>query len=201
MAKKTKKVSVNAFEKSAKDGHVASTTLNWRGIEVSVRWSLTLAEVVKFVEEVVNNLYQDSEFIPEVKRFLINRSMVLYYTNITLPANLETCYELLYSCDICEAVRDAISPAQFNDILSAIDERVNYQRQLNVSAVEQKAASLLASVEQLGESMSQLFSGINRDDVANLANALAGHGEVDEAKIVKAILGERVPIEVVGDET
>ena len=80
--------------------------------------------------------------------------------------------------------------AQFDEILRAIDEKIDYICNTNIMAIEKQMQQLAASFEDVSKKTSEMFAGVNGSDVAKLIGAI-DKGGVDEQKLVQAFLEQR----------
>ena len=98
---KTKKISVNAFQKVMKETYSPTYTFDWNGIEVTVNKTLSLKDMLEFVDDVVKSCFTEetNRYLPEVKDFVIRVCILEKYANFTMPQNVENQYELVYCTD------------------------------------------------------------------------------------------------------
>ena len=187
MAKKEKRVSVNAFETVMKRDFENTETFDWHGVEVTVRRVLPLREVLAFVNSAANSCFTSDtgDYVPEARDFAIYSNVLERYAYFTMPANMEKQYELIYGTDAFEAVREHIDPAQFQSICRAIDEKVRYRTQTNIEGVQKQIDELSAVCGRIQERLSEAFDGVSKEDIGTLVKALGEHG-IDEEKLVKA---------------
>lgn len=189
MADKIKKVSINAFEEAVNSQYEATQSFEWNGITIVVKRNLTLREMMSFVDSVVKNCFkeEDGTFIPEIKDFATRSCIYEYYTNITLPANIEKRYDLLYHQMLLDEIMPRIDSLQFNALIRAIEDKVAHLAQANIEAVTKQMNELYASVDGLQGQLESVFSGISGEDIQNFMAAF-GNGEINEEKIAKAVM-------------
>lgn len=192
MADKIKKISINAFEEAVEKEYVPTSNVEWRGLTIVVMRRLSLNAMMTFVDSVVKSCFeQDSgTYIPEVKDFAMRSCIIEHYTNISLPSNIERRYELLYRSDIFDAIMEHIDQLQFNAMIRAIEDKLSHLAQSNIDAVTKQMNELYASVEKMVERLGSEFDGIDGEQISKIVNAIAD-GQIDERKIVKAIISER----------
>lgn len=197
MAKKStsKKISVNAFEKAYKEAatHEASTTIEWGGLEVVVRHTLELVEMLKYVEEVASGCFvgDDSKYVPEIRGFLNSAAIINYYTNITLPESASRQYEMLCnSHSLINKICEVINREQYINIQEAIDNRLNNYNSVATSIALHQLETINVAIESLESKFAEIFGGINRDDLKAMVAAIGENGFSEEA-MVKAVLERR----------
>lgn len=184
MAEKTKMISVNAFEKAAAV-EPAVETFEWNGLQIEIKKRIGLQDVIDFAKSVASACFADDtgEYMPEVRDFAIKTYIIEKYTNIRLPSNTKTMYDLLYSCDIVPFVMDKIDTAQLEEIVDAIDDRIGMTARANVENLNKQVGELQKVVEDIAENMGALFDGIDGDTMNALVGAMA-NGKFDEGKLV-----------------
>lgn len=184
---RAKKISVNAFEKVMKETCEPTMTFDWNGIEVTVKRSLALKDVLEFVDSVVKSCFtQDtSVYMPEVKDFATKVCILEKYANFTMPRNVEAQYDLIYNTNAVETVLGYVNAQQFNEICVAIAKKVDNLAQANIEAVNKQMNELYNRFDALQSQLENLFSGVSGDDISAVASALA-NGTLDEEKLVKA---------------
>ena len=188
-AKKSVKVSIRDWEKATKDNFPASVTEQWFGIPITIKYTISLGEMLEFVDGVVASCFDDERgYVPEIWNFAFYNNILDYYTNITLPEDISKKYELIYGSNIIEFVKGYISEQQWFDLESSIGSKVKYIRETNIKGIEKEAVRLLDSFEELQKLVSSMFEGVSEDDIRKLTQALSKRGALDEEKIVKAIL-------------
>ena len=190
MAKaKTKKISITALDKVVKDTYIPVNTIQWNGLDVQIKRSLTFIEMMEFVDSVVKTCFtaESGMYIPEAKDFAVKSNIVERYTNLSLPNNLDHRYEIIYCTDIIEIVLTCVHPQQFNEIMTSIDAKINNLAQMNVEQVNKQIADLYAAFENLQKQIEQMFGGVDGEEMVAMMKALT-EGSIDEHKLVEAYL-------------
>lgn len=187
MADKEKKISIASFDKVLKEQAVPDTTEHWFGNEVVIKHTISIAQMLAFVDNVVSSCFHDEGYMPEVKDLLIKSNLLTRYANFTLPENLEHRYTLIYNTDAVAMVSKHISSAQFDEILRAIDEKIDYICNTNITAIEKQMQQLAASFEDVSKKMAEMFASVAPDDISKLTSALAG-GQFSEERLVEAYM-------------
>lgn len=188
MSKKEQRISINALEKIAKEQFQETTTKKWFDIEITIKRSLPLTEMLEFVQEVSEACFTtDGTFVPEIMDFAIKSGILTHYANFTLPSNLEKQYWLIYSTDAIEAVCECINNAQLQEIVDAANRKIDHMCDTDIVATRAKLNELYSAFEKMGEEFSNMFSGVNPEELRNMISAL-GNSDVSEEKIVSAYL-------------
>lgn len=189
MANKTKKISINAFEKAVKENYPQTETVEWNGLEIEIKRTLSFGEMLAFVDSVTKSCFggEDEVYQPQAKDFAIRWQTVELYTNITLPSNPKNMYELLYGCDIVNVVTSYINKSQFNAMVAAVEDNIAYTAKANIASLEKQIDDMYGKLNSMEEQLSSIFSGIGADDLKNIIGAIS-NGELDEEKLVKAYI-------------
>ena len=97
MAKKSeKKVSISALDNIIGERFLNTVEEKWYDIEVKMRKNIPFTEMLAFVNDVVSSCFQQKgEYVPEALDFAIKSNIIIRYTNVSLPDNLEHRYEIL----------------------------------------------------------------------------------------------------------
>lgn len=191
MAKTEKRISIATFDKIAKEHAHGTVTKPWFDTEISVRYSLPFGEMLAFVDDVVKSCMQENlGYIPEVREFVVKCNILTRYANFSLPENLEHRYELVYGTNAVEAVMEDINQEQLEEIMNAIDDKLDYLCNANVAELEKQVHKLEDTFESLAKQVSETFSGISKDDIKDVVNAIAG-GAMSEEKVVAAYMKEK----------
>lgn len=192
MAKNTKKISINQFESVVKERFPKTTTEQWFDVEVTITPTISLKEVLSFANDVVLSCFHDTNgFMPEMMDFAIRSNILSRYANFNLPDNLESRYDLLYRSDAVDFVCGHINMAQLQELISAINKKIDYMCQTNIKGIESKMQEIVESFEKMQGETEALFSGVTADDFGKLMGVFAQHGEIDEKKIVDALMENR----------
>lgn len=192
MAKNEKRVSVNAFERVMKNNFANTQTIQWYDIEVVVKRSLSVTEMLAFVNNVVESVFDsDGNYTPEAMDFAVRLNILTRYANFTMPKDVLKQYEFVYGTDAVDAVTEFINMTQLKEITAAIKRKVDYACSINVSTVQRELMKLVTSFSELQANTEKIFDGVSNDDLNRLVSALAEHGELDEKKIVDAVLEKR----------
>ena len=184
---KTKKISINAFERVMKDNE-NTLVLDWHGIEVTVVKSISLKDMIAFVNYVVNNCISDEgDYLPEAENFAFKVALLEKYANFTLPTNVEDKYDLVMRTDAADTVLSRVNQNQIRDISEAIDKKISNKLSMNTNLMLCKIQSLCEAIEGATDSMSEALNGVSSDELSKFVKAMT-NGEIDEEKIVKTYI-------------
>ena len=191
----TERVDLSEFKKVAMPEGNEFEELEWRGLKIRVRHMLDLAGVIKFVSYVTESCFdsETGEYLPEIRDFAERSALIQLYTNIDLPEETSEQYELLYSNDLIESIRNSgiIDCAQINVIDDAIDDKIYYLTSMDIYRIKNGFESLVDGLSELEKSFGEIFDSIDSDSISKIADAV-DDGMFDEAKLAKAIINERL---------
>lgn len=197
---KVKKISINAFESVVKENFENTVTKEWFGIPVTITKTISFEEVVNFVAEVADNCFlSDGRYIPEAMQALIDCGVVRHYTNINLPANLSSAYELVMRSGIIDFIMPEINSNQYNDIIIAIRDKIEYACDTNVTEFRNSLSDMMASMTDLQDKTKEMFGKISPDEIQTLLAAF-GDDKAVENKVVDAYIEhQKADLKIVGD--
>lgn len=188
MAKTNKRISINSFDKAAKEVVQNTSVQEWRGIELEITHSLGLTDVLEFANDVTMSCFGETgNYIPEVMDFAIKSNILTRYSNLTMPANLEHRYDLIYQTDIVETVCRHINMEQLHEVVASINRKIDYLCSANVSTIQQKLTELVSAFENMQKQTAGAFANVSNDDIHKLLNAIS-NGNLSEDKIVEAYM-------------
>lgn len=188
MAKNKKKISVNTFEKVAKEHFGNEVIVDWYGVEVTVTPTISAVEMMNFVDDVVESAFlEDLGYMPEVFDFVVRCNVLTRYANFSLPGNIEKRYELVYGTDAFETVVQKVNPGQYDEIVRAAKEKIEYKLDTSAAAVTRDAERMIDTFGDIQNQFESLFSGLSGDDIKKMVSAI-GDKSVDEERLVKAYL-------------
>lgn len=184
---KIKKISINALERIMKDSYEPTVSIEWNGLQVVIKKTLSITEAIMFVEDTVETCFaaDTNDYIPEVKDFAIKANVLEMYANFTLPKNNNARYALIYQTDAFYEVLKHINREQFDELCRSIEEKLHYRSSNLLEKYNAQINEILQSVEELGNSISNIFDGINSETISEIASVLA-NGGFDEQKFVEA---------------
>lgn len=191
---KIKKISINAFDKVKAECYTPTKVIEWHGIEVTIKPTLSLVDMLEFVTSVTQSCFDlnDAKFMPEFKDAAIRASILEKYTNFTLPTNIEHQYELLYCTDAIDTVLQHVNHNQFNEMINAIDDKISHLAQSNIEAIHAQMTELYSAFGNLQKNFENIFAGINPDDLSGLLKSL-NNEQITEEGIVKAYMNQSKP--------
>ena len=186
---KTKKISINAMDKVIASNHTPTVSTEWNGLEIIINHTLSFKHMLEFVDSVTKTCFmpKTETYMPEAKDFAIKSNILEKYSNISLPNNLEHRYEFIYCTDIIDVILKHINTRQFEEIIKAIDTKIENLANANIESINKQMSELYAAFENLQNSMGGIIDGINNGDIMNVVKILTD-GSLDESKFVDAYM-------------
>lgn len=198
---KVKKISINAFESVVKENFENTVTKEWFGIPVTITKTISFEEVVNFVAEVADNCFlSDGRYIPEAMQALIDYGVVRHYTNINLPANLSSAYELVMRSGIIDFIMPEINSNQYNDIIIAIRDKIEYSCDTNVAEFRNSLSDMMASMTNLQDKTKELFGKISPDEIQALLSAFGSEKIIEDRIVDTYIEKKKAELKIAGEE-
>ena len=184
-------ISISALDKIIKEATTETAESDFYGNKLVVKTTLPFADMVRFVNEVVDNCFSDSgEYLPEVKKFIIDINIVQYYSNVRLPDDVKHKYDIIIKTGIADVVRQYVDDDQFASIMRAIDDKIRSRVHTNEQLFENRLSVAMHTIESLIQNVKTSFEGISPEDVKNMLNAISD-GKFDEEKLVSAYLNAK----------
>lgn len=170
MAKKEKKISVNALETVMKERFQNVVTERWFDFDVTIKGVLSLQDALQFVKDVVESCFlEDGTYVPEVKDFAIRSGVLTSFANFTLPSNIKKRYELVYCSDAYDFVISHINSEYFHMLMTSIDEKLEH-------ILDEAYGRRLGGVDIDAESIERIIQSFGSDGI-------------NEGKVVDAYMG------------
>lgn len=164
----------------------------YEGIPIEFRTSLTLHDVLQICNDVVQGCFLDDDtYIPEIRIFLLKRSLVNALTNIELPEDASECYEFLMNSEIVDWLDDKLFElhgSAIEQLTEAIDRKLNYMADLGLAAIRSKMNQLIFTIDNFATESSKLFGDISTEDRDKLIASIGSLNTLDEEKLVKAFI-------------
>lgn len=188
MAKNTsKKISISFMDKVLKAHEKNNIVVTqWCETDVTIKRTIGLMDMIAFADNVAECCFmEDGSFHPELKEFLFRCNVLTRYANFSLPENVEHKFELVYGTDAYDFVTQYVDERQLNMLDAAIYDKLNYLCDTNAAGLEKRMTEAVSAFETLQDKIADLFGGIDSDDMAKIASAMA-NGQFSEERLVKA---------------
>lgn len=102
---------------------IGSKRVYWKGLGIVVKTFLTFAETVRFTDNVMNACFNREKdmFLPEGLDYAFRINVLMSYTNLEIPSNIEDQYRMVFETEIYDLVCAAINPAQLDSLKRSVD--------------------------------------------------------------------------------
>lgn len=187
---KVDKVSVGSIDNIIKETYTATVTEEWNGINVTITKTLSLRDMIAFVDNVVKSCFRQgtNEYMPEIKDFAIKSNILERYANFRMPSNIEHQYDIIYHTDVIDFVLKYVNIQQFREIQIAIDKKIDVLAEMNVQMVYKKIDDMVNAFEDFQRKMENTIGGVTKDDMAKVMSAISDGGVFDQGKLVEAYM-------------
>lgn len=166
--------------------------LEWHGEEIEITKTLSLQDMIGFVDNVVNScIYEDGTYRPEIMEFAIRVNAVERYSSLHLPDIIEDKYDSVFRTDLFPFICEQINIEQLEDIKASVLRKISAILDINMrmeSAKIQEASSLIM---QIADTLSSAFGGVNSEDVQAIMNAIGDSGVMDKEALVAEFLKQK----------
>ena len=169
-------------------------TIEWNGYTISIKRTLSLREVMEFVDNVVDTCFSSDEgiYTPEVLDFAIRYNVLVKYAGIELPDDAFKGYDICCQTDLYDEILRHIDYNQFISMEDAIDKNIEYRTNENVAAATRQMNEAYSAFKGLEDKLLELFGNIDKDSISKLVSALSENGfGFDEEKLVKAVIDNK----------
>lgn len=153
---------------------------------INVKNTLTLPEMVSFVSDVTAMVIDpdEAEYTPESFDFAIRLGVMQHYAGIAFPSGRDSvmkgmankAYSILYSTNLYERIFAHINRDQFYAMQGAIEERINFNREMIASTAAKKISELMTKMDEM---LAEGQNALNQIDSEQFAEALANISRVE----------------------
>lgn len=188
MAKKL--IPVKAIEPLAKADTYKIKIERLGDYEVVIKDTLDVADVLGFVDEVVENVIdvENDSYYPELLDFFIDAEILIRYANFKLPSDLSKQYAFVANCqDIVGTVKEYINKYQYNWIVEGITSKIEHLKAVKASTLAAQFNELATRMTDYVEQTEGMFDNLSSEELAQAIRTFGNPEAVDESKIVKAV--------------
>lgn len=170
-------------------------TIKVLGENIEVKPVLTLEEYDTTLNRMVSLIFgSDDSYNAAAVDFVIRLCTVFAYTGVTMPddigENIDSLYDLMYGTDFYELVKKNINQDQYQSLLNAFREEVDYRNKSKIERVERRIDELSQIIENLGAQFADMMGDLSQEDVERLVAAIENN-QLDESKLLKAYAEEK----------
>ena len=186
MTKKNGRLSVGDLNKIVgKPDNVSVVDVG--GVEISVERRIPFIMLKTAVEMITDACFDKGtgDYMPENKDFAIRMAVINFYTNITLPQNMEKMYDAVYCGELWDKIVDNADAVQIDILTSAVEERIKAELDLDRKKTREEMQNVYDAFRELQDGVTPLFEGLTEDDMKKFADALEDTS-LDESKLMSA---------------
>lgn len=196
MAKKVKRISINALEQAVAEHCEKVSNVEWNGLTIEIKKNIGLEEAYVFVDDVTSACFDSNTgaYSPKRKQFLTRAAVVELYTNLSLPSSVKKQYDMLYGNDLFDIIVQNIDRSQLSDIIDAVDEGIRLVTDTGVTVLAKRMDDIVNGFEKVEKDISDMFGGVDGNDINNIVRAVSENG-LDEEKLMRAYLNMKEPTE------
>lgn len=94
----------------------------WRGMAVTVREFIPLAEALDLVYDTINMCHDEKndKWVPAVCEFAFRINVIARYANVELPESSEKQYTLVFCTDLYNTIIDVVNKTQIESMRNAV---------------------------------------------------------------------------------
>lgn len=189
----TRKVTYGAMASLMPKRELISVQINGMDeIELQVLPYLTFEEAMTFVNDVASSVIDEKkmEYTPEAYEFAIRLKVMEIYCGIRVPSKLDKAYEVLFGTNIFDSVMDAINITQYNQMIEAIYNRVEYYKSMMTAVAGDKVRKMMDEVTKMmedGERVLQQASELDLGNLVQMVNILKDPSTAELSDIVTVL--------------
>lgn len=193
-----KKVSVSQLKKLITP--IEETVVDVCGIQVKVKPILTFADTIGFASEAVRSIIDevDENVAYELYDFIIKSLTLKYFTNISLPNDINEQYQLVYETQLFNNVVQAIDDKFYTNLIKAVNNKIQFELQKIQNHIKVKSDLYISQIKDEVQKMlnvyntiAELYQNTDPDMVNTLIPKLVNLPKLDEKEIVKAVIESR----------
>ena len=160
------------------------------GVIITVKRTLPLEDAVKLIEYVANSVVDgdSGEYSPEIFEFAFRSGVIKYFTDIELPDEIGEQYMFLFDTDVYSLVTEVINHEQFESIVDAVHDKVDFTLDIISSTAIMKVTDLINAVNTMVVEAGKTFDGLSGEDIKKFVTNIGNIGELDEAAVAKEVL-------------
>ncbi|MEG1502116.1 MAG: hypothetical protein RR370_01865 [Synergistaceae bacterium] len=164
--------------------------------EFNVSHFIPIGDMTSFVESAVRLCFETEteEYLPEYQHFAFNAAVLVYFTSLELPKNIEELYQAILCTDIMDKVTAIVNKTQLAQLSFAFDKRVAEKIQKQKEAMFSPSDEMYLSIKKVFNNAGGILE-ILEDFISELEpqklNGLLGlienfaEGDIDSDKIKK----------------
>lgn len=151
-----------------------TNTIDYKGIKITIKNSISLNDIREIIE-IVSTSCVDVDmgtYEPALKSFLIDLEIILYYTNIRMPKDLKSQYDIITQTDLFDVILPYINAAQYTEIVNGVDSKIAFLLNSVNNLATAETMKLTKDIEYMTEILKNALDNISNDGIRELTDAL-----------------------------
>lgn len=145
-------------------------------VNIVVKKRLSLLERADMVSSIVSMVWaqtenDNEEFAPYLRKFACDFNILNYFTNISLPSDMEKVWEFVDSTDITNMIVEFVGNNYIKDILREANEAIEYRKEEVLK--RSKLDKLLDSISGFAKSFADKADGLDIGGFINIIGEFA----------------------------
>lgn len=160
------------------------------GVIVKVKRTIPLDDAIHLAEYIAGSVVDgdSGEYTPEIFEFAKRTGVIMYYTNIKLPENVDDQYMFVFDTDVYYYVGDVINDIQLESIVEAAQEKIDFILDVISSTAIMKVSELVDAVGNMIHDAGETFSGLSEEDIKKFVQNVGSLDKPDEAVLAKEVM-------------
>lgn len=187
-----KKIGSKALNKVLKDGFCDSATIvNWYDLDIECKKFLCFDDAISFSNHICDLCFLESgEYVPEMFDFALRSCVVEYYTNVSLPNNIDKRYEIVYGTDLYYTIYNKVDFAQLDELINCAFKRVSRRLELDKEDIKNRLNVLIEKFDDIADEISSVYENVDSDTMNSIANVAANLENMTEESVIRAYAKE-----------
>jgi hypothetical protein len=174
-------------------------------VEIIVKESISFGDYCAFVQDVVDNVFIDSTYMPYVRDIAICRAILTYFTNVKSEINIDKLYSLSINQYFMDSIKNEINQEQYISLINSIDEMIEFKKQEMLANKPNPLDGLFNSLQELLDKIKGSFDGkIDVDKLMGFVGTLASMDRNEfENKVINIAKEENAEViaDIIPNET
>ena len=196
-----KRVSINNLDKMLNAAAVDNVVTipvdigDGETVDVHVKKTISFEEMELFVDVVADSVFVEGDgetvYSPTRYRSAFALSFLQFFSDLKIEIGLDRLMSLIYGTGIYDELVSAVSQAQLRALEDDIYSVIEFRKQTILSGERIKLNYLIEQMDKLTPMLEQnagLLAGMSQEDLTKAVQAM---GNMDEGKLVKAVLAEQ----------
>lgn len=189
----SKKVTFNMI---ASDMHPVENdaTITYTGVnneyEISVKHKLGFMDAMRFVRDLAGSCsdIDSGDYTPDGFDFAVKANALIYYAGFAAPSDVSKAYEVVYGTDLFDKVMEIIDRRQFDTLVKAAKDRLEYTKDFIIASQASKINDLINKMDEVIREGNSVMTQLNSDEFRT------------KIEDMLRIMGEPVSVETTGVE-